>query len=191
MGPPLTKARRLGLGTSRLSLRPVRPGDADELLRIFTAPDVRRYLLDDEVVGAEWVDEEVRRSDALFRERGCGLWAIRLRNAVPIVGFVGFRHFFDPPELQLLYGLTPAHWGRGLATEAAAAVVGFAFEALGFQRVDAATDLPNVASVGVMERLGMKPDRERTSAGSPGTVWYSVGRARWKGRAAPGGWTDR
>ncbi len=186
MGTPLAEGRRFVLETSRLTLRPVRPVDADELLAIFTDPDVRRFLLDDEVVGGEWVEDEVRRSDALFRELGCGLWTIRLRGAAPIVGFVGFRHFFDPPELQLLYGLTPSHWRRGLATEAATAVVRYAFRELGFERVDAATDLPNVASIGVMERLGMEADRERTSAGSPGTVWYSVERGRWTGGRGPG-----
>lgn len=122
MGPPLTRARRFRLGTSRLTLRPVRRDEVAELLPIFTDPDVRRHLLDDEVVGAAWVDDEVRRSDALFRE-------------------------------------------------------------LGFERVDPAADLPNLASIGVMERLGMEADRERTGAGSPGTVRYSLERDRWTGRS--------
>ena len=45
-----------------------------------------------------------------------------------LVGFVGFRPFFDPPELQLLYGLLPAYWGRGLATEPAGAPMRYVLE---------------------------------------------------------------
>lgn len=171
------------LETARLTLRPIRRHEGDELLRIFRDPEVRRYLLDDEVVGVEWMEQEMDRSEDLFDRLGCGIWSIRRRGSEAIVGFAGFRHFFEPPGLQLLYGLLPEHWGRGLATEAAAAVVRHAFERLGFERVIAAADAPNEASVRVMERLGMEPFREN-EAGGAGTVRYAVDRAGWSRGAA-------
>lgn len=166
------------LETARSSLRPIQRTEADELRRVLVDREVRRYLLDDEVVGVAWVEREVRRSRALFEKLGCGLWAIRPHEASSIVGLVGFRYFFEPPQLQLLYLLLPSHWGRGLATEAAAAVVEYAFEELGFERVVAATDIPNEASIRVMERLGMELEREERSVGPAGTVWYALARAR-------------
>ena len=83
--------------------------------------------------------------------------------------------FFDPPELQLLYGLLPAVWGRGLATEAAAAACEFAFDRLGWPAIRAATDTPNIASRAVLGRLGFSLDRT-TDDGAHGTSFYVLRR---------------
>lgn len=167
-----------GLATPHLRLTPVTRQDVPELHDLLTDPRVRRWLLDDAVVGVEWVEEEVGRSEALFEELGCGLWAVRRVEADSVLGLVGFRHFFEPPELQLLFAVLPSYQGRGVATEAADAVIRYAFEELGFERVRAATDLPNVASIRVLERLGMAREREDPDEGPEGTAWYSLPRPR-------------
>ena len=61
----------------------------------------------------------------------------------------------------MLYGLLPGFWGRGLATEAAAAVLRFGFEQVGLEEIFAGADSGNAASVRCMERLGMSPAGER------------------------------
>lgn len=131
------------LKSARTLLRPFAATDSEELLAVFRDADVRRYLLDDSVVAAEWVDDEIAASDERFARIGAGLWSIRLARATAIIGFTGFREFFDPPQLQLLYALLPFHWGCGLATEAAARVVEHAFDDLAFaddQRGDRRTE---------------------------------------------------
>ena len=175
--------------TERLMLRPFAAEDADELHALFTDLDVRRYLLDDEVVSRSWIEEEIAASEARFEEIGHGLWTIRRRGEEHIIGFVGFRPFFDPPEIQLLYGLLPQAWGSGLATEASAAVLARAFGGLGFSDVVAATDVPNVSSIRVLERLGFR-EWKRTEEGQAGTIYFRLGaEAWWAGHAtdeAPG-----
>ena len=91
-----------------------------------------------------------------------------------MAGFVGYRPFFEPPELQLLYGLLPSYWGQGLATEAATAALAFAVQELGVKEVRAAVDVPNGPSIAVLERLGMQEWR-RTDEGIAGTVFYRIG----------------
>lgn len=103
-----------------------------------------------------------------------------LRSPEPrsLLGVVGFRHFFDPAELQLLYALRPGAWGRGLATEAAAATLEHAFRTVGFHEVRAATDEPNVASIAVLERLGMRP--WKVENGEPyRTLFYRLSAGDW------------
>ena len=168
----------LHLTTARLELRPFAHADAPELLRLFQNPAVRRYLLDDLIVTQDWVVEEIRSSKARFGGGTLGLWAVRASDGSEIIGFVGFRPFFDPPELQLLYGLLPDCWGQGLATECAGAACDCAFNVLGFEAVRAATDLPNTASVAVLHRLGMSLDRT-TGEGEAGTAFFSIDRATW------------
>ncbi len=168
----------LHLTTARLELRPFADADAAELLRLFQNPAVRRYLLDDLIVTQDWVVEEIQSSKARFGGGTLGLWAVRASDGSEIIGFVGFRPFFDPPELQLLYGLLPDCWGQGLATECAGAACDCAFNVLGFETVRAATDLPNTASVAVLHRLGMSLDRT-TDEGEAGTGFFSIERATW------------
>ena len=168
----------LHLTTARLELRPFADTDAAELLRLFQDPGVRRYLLDDLVVAQDWVGEEIQSSKARFGGGTLGLWAVRATDGSEIIGFVGFRPFFDPPELQLLYGLLPDRWGQGLATECAGAACDCAFDVLGFEAVRAATDLPNTASVAVLHRLGMSLDRA-TDEGEAGTGFFSIDRVTW------------
>ena len=168
----------LQVTTARLELRPFAEPDAAELLRLFQNPAVRRYLLDDLIVTREWVGEEIQSSQARFAGGTLGLWAVRASDGSEIIGFVGFRPFFDPPELQLIYGLLPDLWGQGLATESAEAACDCAFNVLGFEAVRAASDLPNTASAAVLRRLGMSQVRT-TDEGEAGTSFFSIDRVTW------------
>lgn len=170
--------------SARLELRPIDPEDAGELLAVFQDPAVRRYLLDDLLVSIDWVHDEIATSNERFTSIGAGLWALRLREAPEIIGFVGFRPFFEPPRLQLLYGLLPAYWGRGLATEAAARACDHAVFHLGFEHVEAATDEPNRRSIRVLEQLGMSRD-DAAGLEHPGTVFFRIDRATWQQRGTP------
>jgi RimJ/RimL family protein N-acetyltransferase len=166
------------LATGRAVLVPFAREDAGELLELFQTPEVRRFLLDDTVVDARWMLAEIAASEALFARTGTGLWSVRLPGEPPIVGFVGFRATRAPQRLQLLYGLSPAHWGRGLANEVAERVCDHAFRHLGVEVVVATTDLPNAASAKVLRRLGMD-FIGRTDDGPAGTAEFAVDRATW------------
>ena len=161
--------------TARLRLRPYRPADLDALHALFTDPGVRRYLLDGEVVSRDWVAGEIRASMELFARRGGGQWALFPRGEHALIGFCGYRHFHRPPELQLLYGLVPARWNRGLASEAARAMIRYGFEEQGLDAVVASTDAPNAASIRVMEKVGMRFER-RAVVGGLETVVYTLAR---------------
>jgi ribosomal-protein-alanine N-acetyltransferase len=50
------------------------------------------------------------------------------REEDTLIGFCGFWFFYDPPELQLLYGIAPDRWGKGLAAEIARAMIRYGFE---------------------------------------------------------------
>ena len=163
---------------SRVHLQPFTAADVEQLLGVFRDPAVRRHLLDDIVVSEEWVRNEVAASEQRFAATGAGVWSIRLAGSSRIIGFVGFREFFDPPQLQLLYGLLPEFWKQGLATEAATLACGHAFDTLGFAEIIAATDGANEDSVKVLRRLGMS--LVRTSSDWPsGTVFYRISREAW------------
>ena len=158
-------------------MRPIVPDQADQLLSLFREPLVRRYLLDDQLVEREWVEGEIASSEDRFTRIGSGLWAVGLSDAPEVVGVVGFREFPDPPPLQLLFAVHPAHWGQGLATEVARAICDHAFGDLGFGQISAVTDAPNRASARVLERLGMT----LVSGEGAASKVYEVKRSEWVG----------
>ncbi len=166
------------LHTARLSLCPLTAKDLDAIHALWTDREVRRYLCGDKVVSLaqsrQWLDASTRG----FAERRFGLWGLYEAAGGPLVGFSGGRDW-PTGEPELIYGLWPAWWGRGLATEAAEAVLDYVFETLGHPVVMAATDPPNVASVRVMERLGMAFDWRGEMHGLD-TLVYRLSRERWR-----------
>src|SRR5439155_906611 len=95
---------------------------------------------------------------------------IVLRSGGEIVGSIGFAPClmpfgqlpsFEPTttftsEIGLFWALFPEHWRKGYATEAAAAMVSYAFSQLRLRRIVATTENDNARSIGVMRRLGMR-----------------------------------
>jgi RimJ/RimL family protein N-acetyltransferase len=155
------------LETPRLWLRPFEPGDADALLAQWNDPEVNRFLFDGEPVAPETVRAQIEASRRSFEERGFGLFVLSLREAPLPIGFAGLRTFGEDRRVELLYALLPAWWGRGLATEAARAVLDWALSTLGLEEVWAGADPPNEASFRVMERLGMRFAEEVVMGGRP------------------------
>ena len=157
------------LRTARLRLVPVTADDVDVLHGIWTDPDVRRFLWDDEVIDRETAAEVVEANLRDWEERGYGLWLVHVDEEP--AGFVGFRSAEEGPEL--LFGFLARYWHRGYATEAAQEALRYLFESYDFAW--GATDPPNEASVRVMERLGMTFDRRGTLNGLD-TVFYRIAR---------------
>jgi ribosomal-protein-alanine N-acetyltransferase len=167
------------LETPRLRLAPFGPDEAGLLHQLWMDPGVRRYLWDDQVIPPEQTAETIEKSEELFRRHGYGLWSLRWRETGELIGFAGYWHFRDPPELELLFGLAPGVWGRGLAAEASRELLRHAFEDLGFTEVRASTDAENRASLRVLEKLGM-PCKRRATVQGLDTVFYSLQEEEWR-----------
>ncbi len=144
--------------TERLVLRRFAPTDEDALHRQWNDPDVGRYLFDGEPVSRQMVRAQIEASDRAFATIGCGFFTLALAEAPTTpIGFAGLRAYGERGDVEVLYALLPAHWGRGLATEAARAVLRIGFENCALDEIHAGADVPNAASFRVMERLGMTP----------------------------------
>lgn len=148
--------------TRRLQARPVRPGDEPLLAEI---------LQDEQAagtVGGVRSDEEIRellRRLVWHRDTfGFGAWIFGDRDSGRFAGYGGLLRTRAAGELEVevMYSLAPRCWGRGLATEIAAALVRVAFDGLGLEGLVSYAVPANAASRRVMEKLGMRFDREIT-----------------------------
>ncbi len=170
--------------TARLHLRPLELSEAEALHGLWTDPGIRRYLFDNEIIPLPQVEREIRESLDLHVAKGYGLWGVRRLGRRKLEGFCGFRFFHAPPELQLLFGLDPAAWNKGLTTEMAQAMLRYGFETCEMESIVASADAPNAASLRVMEKAGMLFDR-RCFVHGRDTVYYSLERAAFRPHPGP------
>lgn len=143
------------LHTARLRLRPFTDADADAIFALHSSRSVLRYW-----DAPPWKQRaQAERFIAVCRqieEEGTGARLAIERAAEGVfIGWCSLRNW-DPVHrsAKLGYILDDAAWGRGFATEAAGAVLRWAFEALDLNRVQSATDTRNTASARVLEKLG-------------------------------------
>jgi RimJ/RimL family protein N-acetyltransferase len=166
--------------TDRLLLRPLQSEDQEALDRLWSDPEVRRFLWDDRPLSRDRVVQEIQVSQRNFETLGLGQFAVLPQESPELlIGFTGLRPFGEPPAIELLYALDPAWWGHGLATEASAAVLRFGFEELGLDEIYAGADPPNEPSFQVMDRLGLSFAYETTINGLP-TRYHRLRRGDFK-----------
>lgn len=163
------------LVTWRLLLRRSLPEDAEAISAYRSDPDVHRHQ-GWERTDPEWIRAEI--SEMATRAPGeDGGWvqlSVLERQTRLFVGDVGFsRVQGEPGVVKVGYTVAPAFQGRGYATEAMRALLGYLFEVLGADLVRAYADAENVASLRVAEGVGMRlVERFRRRYGDE--VWYGV-----------------
>lgn len=145
----------VGPETERLRLRAATVDDAAALYAMNSDPEVMRHT--GEPMPAS-VEDMVRlvRSYPDFERHGYGRWVCEWKATGEVIGFAGLKVLEDLGEVDVGYRLMRAWWGRGIATEAAAACVSFGFEVIGLERVIGLVMPQNAASVRVLEKIGMR-----------------------------------
>lgn len=147
--------------TERLVLRPIDPvGDVDAIHAYASREDVCRYIPWTPKSREDVVAWLPRRAPTTIETPGTGAsLAITLRETGDLVGDVIFIWQSEEHRTgEIGYVVHPDHAGHGYATEAARAMLGIAFDALGMRRVVARIDARNPASGAVLTRIGMRQE---------------------------------
>lgn len=148
------------LRTPRLLLRRWRPDDVEAFVAMNADPEVMRYLAGP--MTREASVDQLARFEARFEEQGFGFWCVEVPGETSCAGFTGLNvpRFHAPfmPCVEIGWRLTVPWWGKGIATEAARAVLDHAFTTLALDEIVAFTTEANTRSRAVMERLGMTRD---------------------------------
>jgi len=163
------------LETARMRLLPWQADDWLLLRPIGRDPQVMRYISDGEPWPDERILEFVGRQVAHFDRLGYCLWKLLLKETSEMIGFCGLQPLDGTAETEIGWWLAQAWWGQGLATEAARAALRDGFERAGLKRIVAVALPANRASIHVMEKLGMKYEREMIHRGFD-VVLYAVNR---------------
>jgi ribosomal-protein-alanine N-acetyltransferase len=164
----------LPIKTNRLLLRPFEPGDVDDCLAYRNDLEFARYL--------PHIPQPFTRADAeAFVHRNMTepwdrspTFAIVLAGKV--IGTVNLEIDASAHSAMLGYAIGRDHWGRGIAPEAAEAVMAWAFDTLLMEKVWASTAPDNARSQRVLRKLGMSPQPSRAEP------TFAITREEWQRR---------
>jgi ribosomal-protein-alanine N-acetyltransferase len=157
---------RFILETPRLILRQFTLEDHPALAAMHRDPVVMWYLGGSVDEGRSL--EMLKGYMAFYRDPGYSKWAVVLRETGELIGRCGPipDSVEGRAEVELGYTFATSHWGKGYATEAAAAARAHCFERLGLTRIISIIDPHNTASQRVALRLGMRHERDAMWRGS-------------------------
>jgi ribosomal-protein-alanine N-acetyltransferase len=160
------------LETERLFLRDWVPDDWRRFKPLATDARVLRYIGRSEPLSDEQIQAFVNGGIEKARSRGWILWPVIHRDDAELIGFCGFADGF-PPDVEIGWRLRTEYWGQGLASEAARAVLEYGWRRFGFGRVISVAQPANLASIRIMEKLGMSFE-ERFSHNGIEVVRYAI-----------------
>jgi len=166
------------LETARLLMRPPTSADLEDLCRLTGDPEVMRYLGKGVRTRKETESALVTAIEHWVRHE-FGIWFVYDRENGEFLGRCGLRYFQDTPDIELSYSFAKSTWGRGIASEAAAASMNFGFERLRLERIIAIAMPENIGSRRVMEKLGMHYEKNAPFFGFD-HVFYAITRAEYQ-----------
>lgn len=153
----------------RVRLRGPRTDDADALFALYSDPAVMRYWSRPPMAARSEAEGLIAEILDGFGQRTMLNWMVTQRDDDAVIGTCTlFR--FDPRHrrAEIGYSLRADRWGRGLAREAVALALDWAFATLGLHRIQAGIDPRNDASRTLLQRMGFVSEgllRERCFVG--------------------------
>ena len=171
------------LHTERLRLEPIDERHVEGLQAMNRLPEVMRFIS-----GAPETPDETRASIVRIKERwalyGFSWWAFIERGTERLVGAGCIQYLGRDPANphEIGWRLVPDKWGQGLASEAARAMAGWAFDTLHAPLLVAICHPENADSAKIMRRLGMRYRGLETWNDRPHAV-YEISREEWAGAA--------
>ncbi len=146
--------------TRRLTLRRLTLGDAAFICTLLNEPSFLRHIGDKgvrtEADAAEYILAGPMTSYDTF---GFGLYCVALRDTREPVGICGLLKREALDDVDVGFAFLPPYWSKGYASEAAAAVMAYAYASLGLRRLVAIAVPHNESSIALLGKLGFAFER--------------------------------
>ena len=158
--------------TSRLSFRRVVMDDAPAIFQLNTNPEVIRYTGNLPFSNIKQAAEVIRNNIwKQYNENDYGRWAVILKSTNEFIGWCGLKFRPDRDAVDIGYRFAQAHWGKGIATEAAQKCLDVGFEKYNLDCIIGCAFYANKPSIRVLEKIGMTFKKEFILYNTR-SVWY-------------------
>ncbi|MBI3884711.1 MAG: GNAT family N-acetyltransferase [Opitutae bacterium] len=156
------------LETERLTLRRLTLDDAAFMFELANDPAWLLNIGDRGIRDLAGARAYLQRAPlASYARHGFGMYLVAVKATGESVGICGLLQRDPQPDIELGFAFLRRHWGHGYATEAGAATLAEGKDNYGLTRVTAVTVPANTASVRVLERLGLRFEKNIRLAGDP------------------------
>ncbi len=148
------------IGTPRLLLRELVPGDAPFILKLLNEDGFLRFIGDKGVRSLADARHYIAKGPIdSYRRFGFGLYLTSLREGGAPIGICGLVKRDALADVDVGFAFLSQHWSNGYASEAAAAVLHYGRTVLGLDRIVAITALENLGSMAVLQKIGLRFER--------------------------------
>lgn len=170
------------INSERLLLRDLREDDLEAMCKLCLNPKITRYMDyiakkdRDEVL--KWIQEFIKHNNAVPRH-SYNLVVVE-KESGEMVGWIGIGKPDDKDkgDLDFGYAILEEHQGKGYGTEALNTLIEFCFGLAGVHKIFGECDKENVASQRIMQKCGMRCEREVKEDDGEITVQFSIVR-KW------------
>ena len=143
------------LKTTRLTLRKIKPEDAEAMYQYASKDDVTKYVLWNSHKSIETTKQFIQMMIDQYEE-GNLAWAITLKETQEFIGTIDFVMYNKAEKIaEIGYALSDRHWGKGYVSEATKALLDFGCNELHLVRIQARCFADNIGSERVMQKVGM------------------------------------
>jgi len=163
------------LETERLFIRPFTDEDLERLIEMRSDPEVYEYLGGLRMQNPEAIARRMKVYMASQEKYGFSASAAIWKETGEMIGWGGLMPLDDSGEIEVGYGFIKEYWGMGLASELAHAWLKYGFETAGLERIVALAIPGNAGSTRVMEKLGMKYEKNAEHFGED-CLFYGITR---------------
>ncbi|HLM01632.1 MAG TPA: GNAT family N-acetyltransferase, partial [Pyrinomonadaceae bacterium] len=120
--------------TERLLLRMYQSNELEEVYRLITDAEVRRFLPEYRIEKKDVLASLPRRLQR-WRELGFAQLGVFEKETGKLTGYCGLQYLDETPNVEIYYGYFKEFWGKGYATEAAKALLRFGFEEAKLEKI--------------------------------------------------------
>lgn len=169
--------------TERLLLREIVATDEAGLFALDSDPEVHRYLGNEPLQDIAQVMPVINFIRQQYIDNGVGRWAVVEKSSINFIGWCGFKlirdtinnhsNFFD-----IGYRFIKNYWGKGYATEAAAACLTYGFTTMDLQDIYGMADCSNNGSHNVLTKIGLRCIEPFDYDGTQHN-WYHITKKDW------------
>ncbi len=145
------------LQTERLLLRRITQEDVHAVFQFRSDVEAQRYN-EGAITRLEQASELIARLEEGYQNRTMVEWGVTLKGGdETVIGLMGYANWSQQNRrAEIGYDLRRDYWGQGIASEALTTILAFGFGVMDLNRIHACTWVENVASVRLLERLGLR-----------------------------------
>lgn len=170
--------------TQRFYLRELDNIDLEDMFELDSDPDVHLYIENQPVTSHKEILDVIAMIRKQYQDFGIARWAVIDKDTLECVGWCGLK--FITFQIngrknfhELGYRFKKKHWGKGIATETAKAVLNYGFSNLNLSEVFAVTHLENRNSMHVLQKIGFV--KKAPFQDDNGHLnWFELTKENWK-----------